>query len=178
MWETWVWSLGWKGSLEEGMATHSSILAWRIPMDWGILVGYSPWGWKESDTIEWPSTAQHSVTTIHPRSSFYLVRLKLYPVKQQLLILSFPQSLVNTIILSVFIILSTLSTSCKWNYTIFVFLWLTNFIEHKILEVHQCCSMLYNFLHFLNNIPFHTTFCLSIICQWTLELLPHFNYCK
>ena len=30
MWETWVQSLGWKEPLEEGMATHSSILAWRI----------------------------------------------------------------------------------------------------------------------------------------------------
>ena len=29
--ETWVWSLGWKGPLEEGMAIHSTILAWRIP---------------------------------------------------------------------------------------------------------------------------------------------------
>jgi len=29
--ETWVPSLGWEDSLEEGMATHSSILAWRIP---------------------------------------------------------------------------------------------------------------------------------------------------
>ena len=33
--ETWVQSLCWEGSLEEGMATHSSILAWRIPMDRG-----------------------------------------------------------------------------------------------------------------------------------------------
>ena len=31
--ETWVQSLGWEDPLEEGMATHSSILAWRIPMD-------------------------------------------------------------------------------------------------------------------------------------------------
>ena len=31
MQETWVQSLGWEKSLEEGMATHSSILAWRIP---------------------------------------------------------------------------------------------------------------------------------------------------
>ena len=31
MWETWVRSLGWEDPLEEGMATHSSILAWRIP---------------------------------------------------------------------------------------------------------------------------------------------------
>ena len=29
--ETWVHSLGWEEPLEEGMATHSSILAWRIP---------------------------------------------------------------------------------------------------------------------------------------------------
>ena len=31
MQESWVWSLGWENPLEEGMATHSSILAWRIP---------------------------------------------------------------------------------------------------------------------------------------------------
>ena len=33
--ETWVQSLGWEDPLVEGMATHSSILAWRIPMDRG-----------------------------------------------------------------------------------------------------------------------------------------------
>ena len=33
--ETQVWSLGWEDALEEGMATHSSILAWRFPMDGG-----------------------------------------------------------------------------------------------------------------------------------------------
>ena len=31
MQETWVQSLGWKDPLEKGMATHSSIVAWRIP---------------------------------------------------------------------------------------------------------------------------------------------------
>ena len=35
MWVTWVQSLGWEDPLEEGMATHSSILAWRIHMDRG-----------------------------------------------------------------------------------------------------------------------------------------------
>ena len=35
MWETWVQSLGWEHPLEKGMATHSSIFAWRIPMDRG-----------------------------------------------------------------------------------------------------------------------------------------------
>ena len=33
MLENWVQSLGWKDPLEEGMATHSSILVWRIPKD-------------------------------------------------------------------------------------------------------------------------------------------------
>ena len=41
MWETWVQSLGWEDPLEKGKATHSSILAWRIP-----------WGRKELDTTE------------------------------------------------------------------------------------------------------------------------------
>ena len=31
IWETWVLSLDWKYPLEKGMATHSSILVWRIP---------------------------------------------------------------------------------------------------------------------------------------------------
>ena len=35
MWEIWVRSQGWEDPLEEGMATHSSILAWRISMDRG-----------------------------------------------------------------------------------------------------------------------------------------------
>ena len=31
VWETWVQSLGWEDPLEKGRATHTSILAWRIP---------------------------------------------------------------------------------------------------------------------------------------------------
>ena len=50
--ETWVLSLGQKDSLEEGMATHSNIPAWKIP--WteepgGLLLH---WGHKESDRTE------------------------------------------------------------------------------------------------------------------------------
>ena len=49
--ETRVQSLGWDDLLEKEMATHSSILAWKIP--WRkSLVGYSSWGRKESDTTE------------------------------------------------------------------------------------------------------------------------------
>ena len=35
MLKTWIWSLGWDDHPEEAMATHSSILAWRIPIDRG-----------------------------------------------------------------------------------------------------------------------------------------------
>ena len=42
-WETWVQSLGWEVPLEESMAAHSSILAWRIPLDsgawWATVLG-------------------------------------------------------------------------------------------------------------------------------------------
>ena len=40
MQETWVRSLGWEGTLGESMATHSSILAWKIPRDRGT------WRWR------------------------------------------------------------------------------------------------------------------------------------
>ena len=46
--ETRVQSLVWEDPLEQGMGTHSSILAWRIPIDRGPS---SPWGHKESDTL-------------------------------------------------------------------------------------------------------------------------------
>ena len=55
MWETWVRSLGWEDPLEEGMATHSSILDWRVPMDgdaWKTTVHRV----TESDTTERLST--------------------------------------------------------------------------------------------------------------------------
>ena len=46
-----VRSLGWEDPLEKEMATHCSILAWRMPWT-GSLAGYSPWGHKELDTTE------------------------------------------------------------------------------------------------------------------------------
>ena len=49
--EIWVRSLGWEDPLEEGMATHSSVLAWRIP--WTEEPGRQQFiGHKESDTTE------------------------------------------------------------------------------------------------------------------------------
>ena len=50
--------LGWEDPLEEGMAIHSSILAWIIPMDRGAWWG-TVYGVAKSDTTERLSTAQH-----------------------------------------------------------------------------------------------------------------------
>ena len=60
MWETSVQSLGREDALEEGMATYSSILAWRIPMA-EEPGGYNPRVCKESDTTEQLSIAQHKI---------------------------------------------------------------------------------------------------------------------
>ena len=51
MQETQVRSLGWEDPLEKEMATHSSVLAWRIPGTVS-LVGCRLWGCTESDTTE------------------------------------------------------------------------------------------------------------------------------
>jgi len=47
--KTYVWSLCQEDPLEEEVTTHTSILAWKIPL---IEEGYSPWGHEESDTTE------------------------------------------------------------------------------------------------------------------------------
>ena len=53
MQESWVWSLGWEDLMEKEVATHSSILAWKIP--WTEEPGglYSPLGHKELDMTAW-----------------------------------------------------------------------------------------------------------------------------
>ena len=58
MQETPVPFLGGEDPLGEGMATHSSILAWRIPMDRGA------WSHKELDMTERSSTAQHMISYV------------------------------------------------------------------------------------------------------------------
>ena len=53
----------WEDLLEEGVATHSSILAWRIP--WTEELGglQSPWGCKESDTTKQRTLSVFNVIT-------------------------------------------------------------------------------------------------------------------
>ena len=57
--ETLIWFLVQEYPLEEVMATHSSIPAWEVPIDRETWRGDSPWGCKESDTTERPSTVQN-----------------------------------------------------------------------------------------------------------------------
>ena len=52
MQETWVQSLGWEDLLEKEMATHTH--------GWRSMVGYSPWGHKESDMTEWLHFTSHA----------------------------------------------------------------------------------------------------------------------
>ena len=50
--ELQAWSLGQEDPLEVETATHSSVLAWRLPWTEELVVVYSLWGCKESDTTE------------------------------------------------------------------------------------------------------------------------------
>ena len=75
--ESWVWSLSWEEPLEEIMATHSSILAWRISMDRG-LTGYSLWGLKEADTTEGLSTASSLVLCFSQCTGFLCAAFLLF----------------------------------------------------------------------------------------------------
>ena len=58
MWENWVPSPGQKDPLEKGMATHSSLLAWRIPWT-GEPGGPQSVGLQESDTTDQQNTWHH-----------------------------------------------------------------------------------------------------------------------
>ena len=51
MQETWVLFLSLEDPLEKGTATHSNILAWKVPLT-ETGEGYSPWGCKQLDTTE------------------------------------------------------------------------------------------------------------------------------
>ena len=67
----WVLSLIWEESLEEGMATHSSILAWRIPMNRGAWQVYSPWDHRVRQHWE---TAHSPLRVLH-HCSYYALYL-------------------------------------------------------------------------------------------------------
>ena len=70
--KTWIRSLGQEDSLEKEPVTYSSIRAWGIRERWRLL-GYSPWGHKESDATEQLSTVQsHSSYTVRAKEKLEL----------------------------------------------------------------------------------------------------------
>ena len=77
MQETWVRSQGWEDSLEEGMATYSSILAWRIPMDrraWRATVHSVAKSWTER-----LSTAQEFWCKIKFQNQYFEEHCQCFP---------------------------------------------------------------------------------------------------
>ena len=64
LWETWIRSLGWGDPLEKGMAIHTSILAWRIPMDRGAWWTTAR-GFAKSQTCLSDCTLQQSTGKPH-----------------------------------------------------------------------------------------------------------------
>ena len=62
MQETWVQSLGQEDPLQKGMATHSSVLAWRIPQT--EMAGYSPWSHKELNRTDGLTLTLHELEVV------------------------------------------------------------------------------------------------------------------
>ena len=82
MQETWVQSLGWEDTLEEGMATHSSFLAWRIPMNnraWratvhGVAQSQTRLKWLSRLSISWLSGKESTCQCRRPRKDKYVFK--------------------------------------------------------------------------------------------------------
>ena len=72
--------------------------------------------------------------------------------------------------------LRILGISCKWSYTICVFLCLASFTEHGGLKVHPCCSLCQSLLPFYDWIRFHCVdgphLVYPFIHAWALDLFP------
>ena len=69
MWETWVQSLGWEDPLEKATATHSSILAWRIPRTVCIVHGVAELDMSERLPLSvpaphWPISGERKLTNL------------------------------------------------------------------------------------------------------------------
>ena len=77
--ESWVWSLCGKGLLEKGMATHSSILAWKIPGTHQRIDAFELWCWRRLLRVPWIArrSNQPILKEISPGCSLVGLMLKL-----------------------------------------------------------------------------------------------------
>ena len=110
MWETWVRPLGWKDPLDERMATCSSILAWRIPMDSGA----------------WQATV-HVITKSHTRLNDWAAATKIHTQNLALKFIS-DNNVKISILLRVWYQLIILSNA---NWISFYFLYMVHEFQHK-----------------------------------------------
>ena len=79
MQETWVRSFGWEDPLEDGVTTHSNILAWRIPMDrgaWKCLWTFDMVLWDVSIEGRWVKGTQDSTGFANSYESIVILKLK------------------------------------------------------------------------------------------------------
>ena len=76
MWKTQVWSLGWEDPLEKGMATYSSILAWKIPWTEEPDGLYSPWGCRVRHDSNW--ACMHGCPGSFHKGGAFEVELKVW----------------------------------------------------------------------------------------------------
>ena len=75
MQEIWVQSLGEEDPLKKGMATHSNILAWRVPWtEEPSSIQSTEWGHKESDMSEHSYTHTHTLKQCHLHTEIVLAR--------------------------------------------------------------------------------------------------------
>ena len=77
MQETWVQTLGWEDPLGKGKATHSSILAWRIP--WTV----ESTSRKESDTTEQLSLSLYGILTHPPQEKHFAEYYKMLSFQKE-----------------------------------------------------------------------------------------------
>ena len=146
MQETWVQSLCQEDPLEKELATHSSTLAWRIP-------------WTEA-----PSKLQFmgSQRCGHDWATF--TSLHFIPFSSR------PPAPGNHCSNFCSMNLTTADASCKWNHTVFVFLWLAYFIG--VMSSRFIHTIAYVRISFVKLNIFHCIF-LSYFCLSVLSVDGH-----
>ena len=142
MWETWVWSLGWEDPLKKGKATHSSLLAWKIP--WTIQSMGS-----QRVRHDWATLTSLHFTS-HPtesKSPTYIAQ-KAFPLSMTILNATFSMKcfLEPTSLQSFFLLKPLLSCFVPWS-----FMSLSYFPWHKFIQSKDFVLVIFHPLSMWNS---------------------------